>query len=98
MRASIATLIAEQITYDSIGQSVKHEIPREVMVDVASITRGEWYAAGKLGMNPQVKLVTPVCNYNGEVKVDFEGVRYDIYRTYTDSDRIELYLERTVNE
>lgn len=94
MRASVALLIAEEITYDAIGQPIRTEIPREVMVSVASITRAEWAVAGKLGVNPQVKLITPRFNYQGEDVIEFEGARYGVYRTYASSDQIELYLEK----
>lgn len=98
MRASVATLIAEDITYDAIGQAIRTETEKEIMVSVVSITRGEWAIAGKLGVNPQIKLITPRFNYEGEDTIEFEGKRYGIYRTFASSDQIELYLERKASK
>lgn len=94
MRAATAVLVAEEITYDDIGQPVRTETEREIMCTVSGITRTEWAEAGKLGMDPQVKLITPAFNYNGERTVIFEGKRYGVYRTFVSTDRLELYLEK----
>lgn len=94
MRAGTAILISEEITYDAIGQPVRTETEREILCTVAGITRTEWAEAGKLGVDPQIKLITPLMNYNGERTVEFEGKRYGVYRTYAGTDRLEIYLER----
>ena len=93
MRASTAQLITFDITYDALRQPVKTERKSEIMVSVSSITRAEWDAAGRHGHKPQIVLATPRFNYSDETVIDFEGKRYDVYRTYTDDDSIELYLE-----
>ncbi len=95
MRLSVAKLIPITITKDSLRQEIENEgTPNEIVVRVGSITRQEWAQAGQLGVNPQIKLITPRYNYNDENIVEFEGKRYKVYRTYIDSDNIELYLER----
>lgn len=94
MRASVAKLIGHTIEYDSIGQAFGSEVVREILCDVASVTRLEWMQAGQLGVNAQLKLVTPSINYQGETEAEYEGSRYGIYRAYSDGDIIELYLER----
>lgn len=96
MRASIVYLIKEEITYDAIGQPISTETRRGVPCSVASITRNEWAAAGQLGVNPQIKIVMPFMNYDGEQVVELEGARYSVYRTYTAGDRMEVYLEKKI--
>ena len=93
MRASTADLIAFDITYDELRQAVKTEIKTSVMVEVKSVTRAEWDAAGRHGHKPQIVLITPRFNYSEETAVDFEGKRYEVYRTFANGDNIELYLE-----
>lgn len=94
MRASVALLIAEEITYDAIGQPIKTEVPREIFCEIASVSMNEFMQAGQIGINAQHKIVTPVMNYGGEKIVELNGTRYGVYRTYCNSDIIEIYLER----
>lgn len=94
IRASEANLIKEVTSRDPIGQLVREETSRLIPVRVASVTRLEWAEASKVGVNPQVMLITPSINYEGESIVEFEGQRLYVYRTYTNGGQIELYLER----
>lgn len=94
MRATTANLIEEFVTLDAIGQEVKREIPHTIYCDVGSVTRSEWAQAAQVGLNAQIVIKTPAVNYNDELTVDVEGKRYGVYRTYSDGEIIELYLER----
>lgn len=93
-------LVEQLYTQDSIGQLIPSENVRPVWAQIRSITRAEWYDGGQKGMQPQLVVVTPSVNYNGETVVEMERngkrVRYGVYRTYmpSGSDEIELYLER----
>ena len=61
-----------------------------------SVTRREFFEAGRNGLNPEWKFTVFAPDYGGELTVEYEGRRYGIYRTYrmTDSDYMELYAER----
>ncbi|MCI8374856.1 MAG: phage head-tail adapter protein [Lachnospiraceae bacterium] len=91
----VATLIKETYAQDEIGQMIPSETGTEIYVEIGSVTRGEWAAASRDGLNPAIVLRTQRVNYSGERIVEIGGVRYGIYRTYAppDSDDIELYLE-----
>jgi len=93
----VAYLIQPTYVEDSIGQLIPDaENRQEIFVTVESISRREWMDAGRNGLNPEKKLVTSSINYSGEMEIEYEGVRYAIYRTYNppESDEIELYLQR----
>lgn len=94
MISNVAQLVAVTITYDDIGQSIEAETVTDIFVEEMSITRQEWSEAGRIGVNPDIELVTPFMNYNGELIVDYDGVRYSVYRTYRSGDNIELYLTK----
>lgn len=69
--------------------------PREVMCQVDSITRAEFFEAGRNGLNPEFKFRMFFGDYHGERVVEYHGLRYSIYRTYHGrGDVIELYAER----
>lgn len=93
-------LIKESYTRDEIDQMVPKETARAVWASVSSVTRAEWRDGGQQGLQPQLMIVTPIVNYEGEQIVqigDGENTkRYGVYRTYlpNDSDMIELYLEK----
>ena len=94
----LLTLIAETYEQDDIGQQIPQTSGASVWAHVRSVTRSEWYAGGREGMQPEFVAVTPAVNYNGEKIAVLRGRRYAIYRTYLpdDSDEIELYLEERV--
>ena len=94
----VVYLIKKQRVKDSIGQYVDaEEIRTEILTEINSINRTEFSAAGRNGFNPDIFFKTPLINYNGEDEVEYNGIRYGIYRTYipaNDSDFIELYAQK----
>lgn len=90
----IATLITQHFSKDNIGQFVASESRADIYVSEDSITRQEWYQAGRQGLNPDIMLITPRVNYDGQLIVEYRGVRYSVYRTYTNGEDIELYLTK----
>lgn len=93
-RSNVIYLISETYEQDEIGQFISTEIKHQVFCDVRSITRSEWYDAGRDGMQPSYIFTMFRHDYNGEKIVEFEGNRYGIYRTYIDrNEQIELYVE-----
>lgn len=94
----VAKLIKESYVPDEIGQMVAFETETEIYVEILSVTRSEWAAASRDGLNPAVMLRTQRINYSGERIAELEGVRYGVYRTYAspDSDLIEIYLGEKV--
>lgn len=92
MLDGIATLITQNFAKDSIGQYVSTEERTDIFVSEGDITRSEYYNAGRIGLNPEIMLVTPRINYDGQLIVEYRGKRYSVYRTYTNGEDIELYL------
>ena len=93
----IAYLISQKIEYDEIGQEVlKDEIQTPIYISVNSITRAEFFSAGRQGLTPDFMFTTAAINYHGEKIIDFTGKRFFIYRTYlsNNADTIELYVKR----
>lgn len=96
----VITLVGMIYKDDGLKQKVPVDSLREVWARIESISRSEWNAAGREGLNPQLLIVTAAVNYNGEKIVQIgkgqAARRYSVYRTYrlADSDEIELYLER----
>lgn len=95
MMDGIAYLISQTYVTDEIGRQIPKESKTEIFVTEDSITRSEWNAAGRDGLKPALMLKTSACNYSGEKIVEYNNVRYGIYRTYEkkETDEIELYLE-----
>lgn len=93
----VATLIAETYTQNEIGQFVlSGEAETEIFVSEKGVTRAEFFSAGKQGVSPEVVLVTPRVNYDGQKSVDYRGKRYSIYRSYFTDENVELYLAEKV--
>ena len=94
----IITLIASRYDMDEINQQIAVTTERDVWCFVTSASRAEWNSAAVRGLQPELVVTTPACNYDGELAAIYHGVRYSIYRTYrqNDTDEIELYLSREV--
>lgn len=93
-RSTVIKLISKTYSQDSIGQYVYTETEREVFCDVRSITRVEWFDAGRNGMQPVYIFTMFEPDYAGEKIVEYGGNRYGVYRTYRSrNETIELYVE-----
>lgn len=94
MRDAVITLYTNRPEKDENGILRDVLTCREVYCQVGSITRQEFFDAGRNGLNPQFIFYVFAGDYNNEMKLSFEGKDYGIYRTFLDGDYIELYAER----
>lgn len=91
------SLICNNYITDRIGQLIPVEDKKEVFCDVISISSKEFSNAGVLGLKPVIAFKIWTNEYNGEETVEYNDVRYSVYRTYNNStNRTELYCEKKV--
>lgn len=96
-RSDIINLYADTVTFDEYGVARKQRTAREVFCSVNSVTRAEFFEAGRNGLDPQFQIKMFFGDYNGETVVGYKGRLYSVYRTYqAKTDEIELYVERQV--
>ena len=94
-RTSVITLIGAKQTQDSNGVWKSTQTERDVYCQVDSVTRSEFYEAGRNGLNPEYRFTMFLYDYDGEDTLRYNGRTYGIYRTYMGrNDSIELYAER----
>lgn len=94
-RSDIVNLYADTITYDAYGVARKTRTAREVFCKVDSVTRAEFFEAGRQGLNPEYRITMFYGDYNGEAVLGYKGRLFSVYRTYqAKTDIIELYVER----
>lgn len=87
-------LVGSAWTVDTYGVYRESLTEREVFCTVDSVTRAEFFDAGRNGLNPSFKLTVFSADYEGETMLILDGETYRIYRTYSTGDDIELYVER----
>ena len=88
-------LVSATMEQDAIGQQIHMESRRRVLCQIGEISRREWYDAGSHGLKPEIMFRVFCGDYSGEEIVEYNGIRYAVYRTYrTDQDTVELYCER----
>lgn len=91
----IKLISVEKTDRDKYGRPIRKEIPRQVFVQVDSISMNEFHEAGRNGLNPQFRFRMFFGDYEKESVCEYKGERYAIYRTFMrDDDTIELYVER----
>lgn len=95
-RSDVIKLIPVTYAKDTAGIPRASEgEPREVMCQVNSVTRSEFFEAGRNGLNPEFVFRVFFGDYEGERLVEYQNKRYSIYRTYHGrNDMMELYAER----
>lgn len=93
---SVLDLIAVTQAQDENGVWQSTETVRQIFCRADSVTRREFYDAGRNGLNPAFKFTVFAADYGGEPLVGFGGLRYSVYRTYhvPATDYMELYVER----
>ena len=97
-RVSTLSLISQTETLDSIRQPVMTDTSRTVYCTQLEVTRSEWIAAQQQSLSPSFRLKVFFGDYNGEHIAEYNGKRYEIYRTYGAEDYIELYLGERIGE
>lgn len=94
-RSNVLDLLVPTFAEDSIGQKIPTVKKRTIFCDVTSVSRSEWFEAGRNGIKPEYRFVVNRYDYNGETECEFEGNRYGIYRTFAGrNDDLELYVEK----
>ena len=93
---TVLNLISIEQVQDSYGVWRETLSPRQVFAEIHSITRNEFFEAGRNGLNPAFEFTVFHGDYQGETLCEYEGKQYSIYRTYIvpGTDYIELYVER----
>ena len=92
----VLVLIGKAYQENELLEQEEQETSRtEVFGQLRSVTRAEWFEAGREGMKPALLFVTSWLNYEGQQEAELGGVRYRIYRTYRvqGTELVELYLE-----
>ena len=92
----VLTLIAQTTSTDQYGNEVATEAEKQVFCEVDSITQTEFYQAANTELNPEYKFTIFFGDYNGQPIVEYNGLRYAIYRSYRTGDDLELYVERKI--
>lgn len=88
--------------YEEDAAGIRRPVPgvgREVFARVFSVTRAEFFEAGRAGYKPELVFSVWAGDYSGEGVIDYNGASYAVYRTFRrqegdGSDYIELYAER----
>lgn len=79
---------------DDLNQVVeKLRTSATVWAEIDSVTKSEFYEAGRLGFQPDFRATIYDFEYTDEPIVKWNGKLYSVYRTYyiNGADRVELY-------
>lgn len=87
-------LITETYTMNDYGVRERTSVETEVFCEVSNVSASEWFEGNRADLNPEYRFVVFFGDYDGQKACLYKGMRYGIYRTYRDNDRVELYAER----
>lgn len=92
-------LVDETIIEDEIGNQIPVETRTTVLCSLKSVGRSEFYDAAASGLKPEMVFVIHGYEYNNQQRVEFEGVKYRVIRTYqADFEEMELVCERVIGD
>lgn len=95
MYNDIAFLCKETITQDEYGNQMVTISEREIFCKTQSIGMREFYTAATTDLSPSIKLVlADEYDYEGEKLIKYDGVLYNVIRTFVKKHGIEIILER----
>lgn len=98
-RSNVCLLVSVEYQQDSIGQPVAIETLKPAFCDIASVSRSEFYDAGRNGLKPEYRITIFAPDYNGEEALILNNIRYGVIRTYRNrNETVELYVERKTGE
>lgn len=88
--------LSEKEEQDAAGVFHSVTARRGSFCKISSVSRSEFYNAGRSGLNPDYEATVFAMDYQGEKLAEFNGMTYSIYRTYRvpGTDYMELYMER----
>lgn len=90
----ICYLQSGAINGDSIGNQIQTPTKRMVFCAELPVTSSEFFSAGRIGIKPDLLLVTDIEEYDGEESLEYNDEPYNIYRNYPRSDGfIEIYCK-----
>lgn len=89
----------ELITDDIGNQIKKYDWSKGLVCEVKSIGQTEFYRAAQTDYKPEIQFViSDYLDYDGEDKVMFNDLIYNIVRTYRSGEKLEIVAERCGNE
>jgi len=95
MKNDVIGLVRRTYTQDAYGVMRDTEtIVDNIPCKVSSATASEWFEGGRNGLNPDYTFLINKLEYNGELTVIYNTVRYAVYRTYERGDHIELHSQK----
>lgn len=81
-------------TLDALNQPKKTETSKTLVAELRSVSRSEYFQGRQGGLVPDLSFLVSVFDYDGETIAEYNGKRYEIYRTYeTDDNYVELYAQ-----
>ena len=94
-RSNVIKLIGTTKEQDDFGVLRETTTKHTVFCNVQSVTRAEFFDAGRNGLNPQFVFTMFYADYCNEPMVEYNGEVYAVYRTYLRrDDTLEVYVER----
>lgn len=91
----VIDLINITYTEDEIGQEIEVKTTSTIFCNIKSISQSEFYQAAQAGLRPSITFIVHLFEYEGQKKVKYNGLEYNVIRTYaTGLEEIELICER----
>lgn len=93
----VITLVSYIKQKDDYGVDRDVPVTRDVLAQVHSTTRAEFFEAGRNGLNPAFMFTVFAGDYAGETECRYNGDQYSIYRTYISHGEEKTQISKNKN-
>lgn len=93
----VITLVAITYSYDSMGVGQETEATSSIFANEFTISRAEFYDAGRSGLHPSREFQVRSCEYNDQPRFRIDSIEYDIIRTEKRGEWIRLIGQERVH-
>ena len=95
---TVVFLIAVTIIEDELGNQIEQETERKVFANEMTVSQGEYYNAASAGLRPQKMFEVYTFEYQGEEKLRYNSVKYQIIRTETRGEKTRIICEKVIGD
>ena len=89
----IIYLISENVEEDDIGNAISFSSTHiKCYAKKQSVRTNEFYNATEVGLTPSMEFVIKKLNYNGEEKIRWNNVLYDVIRVVEPKNKFDIVL------
>ena len=89
-------MITTEYVHDELMQQIEVESERRVFANEMSVSARVFYEAGSSDLKPEKQFQIYTFEYKGETKLRHGDTKYNVIRTMSKGDKLQIICERVI--